>query len=167
MDAWWMCEVPYPDVPKSVLDSADSVRASLPNRWCDPRVAADLFEQAIDHYLLCDELGLNIGTTEHHAGINSLLGANPMLVSILARQTRKCRILSLGTLVKDRGYRQVWGSIAAENHRMLELASDLGFKRKMDRHEPALTCARTEKTAYSSPRCAGGTAFLRRWWGSF
>jgi alkanesulfonate monooxygenase SsuD/methylene tetrahydromethanopterin reductase-like flavin-dependent oxidoreductase (luciferase family) len=102
MDAWWMCEVPYPDVPKSVLDSADSVRASLPNRWCDPRVAADLFEQAIDHYLLCDELGLNIGTTEHHAGINSLLGANPMLVSILARQTRKCRILSLGTLVSLR-----------------------------------------------------------------
>ncbi len=39
---------------------------------------------------------------EHHAGINSLLGANPMLVGILARQTRKARILSLGTLVSLR-----------------------------------------------------------------
>jgi alkanesulfonate monooxygenase SsuD/methylene tetrahydromethanopterin reductase-like flavin-dependent oxidoreductase (luciferase family) len=102
MEAWWMCEVPYPNVPKAVLDAADSVRASLPNRWCDPRIAADLFQEVIDEYLLCDELGLNIGTTEHHAGINSLLGSNPMLVSILARQTRKARILSLGTLVSLR-----------------------------------------------------------------
>ena len=102
MDAWWMCEVPYPHVPQAVLDEADSVRASLPNRYCDPRVAADLFEEAIDEYLLCDEMGLNVCATEHHAGINSLVGSNPMLVSILARQTRKARILSLGTLVSLR-----------------------------------------------------------------
>jgi alkanesulfonate monooxygenase SsuD/methylene tetrahydromethanopterin reductase-like flavin-dependent oxidoreductase (luciferase family) len=102
MDAWWMCEVPYPHVPKAVLEATDSVRASLPNRYCDPRVAADLFEEAIDEYLLCDEMGLNVCATEHHAGINSLLGANPMLVGILARQTRKARILSLGTLVSLR-----------------------------------------------------------------
>jgi alkanesulfonate monooxygenase SsuD/methylene tetrahydromethanopterin reductase-like flavin-dependent oxidoreductase (luciferase family) len=102
MDAWWMCEVPYPHVPKAVLDAADSVRASLPNQYCDPRVAADLFEEAIDEYLLCDEMGLNVCATEHHAGINSLLGANPMLLGILARQTRKARILSLGTLVSLR-----------------------------------------------------------------
>ena len=102
MDAWWMCEVPYPHVPKEVLDAADSVRASLPNRFCDPRIAADLFEEAIEEYLLCDEMGLNVCATEHHAGINSLLGANPMLLGILARQTRKARILSLGTLVSLR-----------------------------------------------------------------
>jgi alkanesulfonate monooxygenase SsuD/methylene tetrahydromethanopterin reductase-like flavin-dependent oxidoreductase (luciferase family) len=102
MDAWWMCEVPYPNVPKTVLDAADSVRASLPNRWCDPRVAADLFDEVIDEYLLCDDVGLNIGVTEHHAGINSLVASNPMLVSILARQTRKARILSLGTLISLR-----------------------------------------------------------------
>ena len=96
MDAWWMCEMPYPHVPQEVLDAADSVRASLPNRYCDPRVAADLFEEVIDEYLLCDEIGLNVCAIEHHAGINSLVGSNPMLVSILARQTRKVRILSLG-----------------------------------------------------------------------
>ena len=99
MDAWWMCEVPYPHVPDAVLDAAPSVRASLPNRYCDPRIAADLFEEVIDEYLLCDEMGLNVCATEHHAGINSLVGSNPMLVAILARQTRKARILSLGTLI--------------------------------------------------------------------
>jgi acetyltransferase len=42
---------------------------------------------------------------------------------------------------KRRGYRELWGSIAAENTRMLDLASDLGFKRKIDPYEPALTIA--------------------------
>ncbi len=102
MDAWWQCEVPYPFVPRVVLDAAQSVRGSLPNRYCDPRIAADLFEEVIDEFLLCDDLGLNVLAIEHHAGINSLLGANPMLVGILARQTRKARILSLGTLVSLR-----------------------------------------------------------------
>jgi alkanesulfonate monooxygenase SsuD/methylene tetrahydromethanopterin reductase-like flavin-dependent oxidoreductase (luciferase family) len=102
MDAWWQCEVPYPFVPKEVLDAADSVRGSLPNRYCDPKIAADLFEEVIDEFLLCDELGVNVLAIEHHAGINSLLGANPMLVGILARQTRQARILSLGTLISLR-----------------------------------------------------------------
>lgn len=102
MDAWWQCEVPYPFVPQEILDAADSVRGSLPNKYCDPKVAADLFEEVIDEFLLCDDLGLNVLAIEHHAGINSLLGANPMLVGILARQTRHVRILSLGTLISLR-----------------------------------------------------------------
>jgi alkanesulfonate monooxygenase SsuD/methylene tetrahydromethanopterin reductase-like flavin-dependent oxidoreductase (luciferase family) len=102
MDAWWQCEIPYPFVPQTVLDAADSVRASLPNHYCDPRLAADLFAEVIDEFLLCDDLGLNVLAIEHHAGINSLISSNPMLVGILARQTRKARILSLGTLVSLR-----------------------------------------------------------------
>ncbi|HUH84756.1 MAG TPA: LLM class flavin-dependent oxidoreductase [Stellaceae bacterium] len=102
MDAWWQCEIPYPFVPQEVLDAADSVRASLPNRYCDPKIAADLFAEVIDEFLLCDELGMNVIAIEHHAGINSLIGANPMLVGILARQTRKVRLLSLGTLISLR-----------------------------------------------------------------
>jgi len=102
MDAWWQCEIPYPFVPQEVLDAADSVRASLPNRYCDPKIAADLFAEVIDEFLLCDDLGMNVLAIEHHAGINSLIGSNPMLVGILARQTKKVRILSLGTLVSLR-----------------------------------------------------------------
>jgi alkanesulfonate monooxygenase SsuD/methylene tetrahydromethanopterin reductase-like flavin-dependent oxidoreductase (luciferase family) len=102
MDAWWQCEVPYPFVPQEVINATDSVRASLPNRYCDPQVAADLFEEVIDEFLLCDDLGMNVLAVEHHAGINSLLGANPLLVGILARQTRQVRILSLGTLISLR-----------------------------------------------------------------
>jgi alkanesulfonate monooxygenase SsuD/methylene tetrahydromethanopterin reductase-like flavin-dependent oxidoreductase (luciferase family) len=102
MDAWFHNEITYPFVPQDILDSVDSVRGSLPNKYCDPRIAADLFEESLDEFLLCDDVGLNVVAIEHHAGINSLLGANPLLLGILARQTRKARILSLGTLVSLR-----------------------------------------------------------------
>src|SRR5262249_40351639 len=102
MDAWFHNEITYPFVPDDVLDRADSVRASLPNKYSDPRVAADLFEECLDEFMLCDDVGLNVVAIEHHAGINSLLGANPLLLGILARQTRRVRILSLGTLISLR-----------------------------------------------------------------
>ncbi|HXJ83427.1 MAG TPA: LLM class flavin-dependent oxidoreductase [Candidatus Methylomirabilis sp.] len=102
MDAWFHNEITYPFVPEDVLEQADSVRASLPSRYCDPRVAADLFEECLDEFMLCDDEGLNVVAIEHHAGINSLLGANPLLLGILARQTRRARILSLGTLISLR-----------------------------------------------------------------
>ncbi|GGC28472.1 monooxygenase [Siccirubricoccus deserti] len=102
MDAWWQCEIPYPYVDKSITDAADSVRASLPNRLCDPKIAADLFHEVLDEFALCDELGMNVLCIEHHAGINSLIGSNPMITGILARQTKNVRVLSLGTLVSLR-----------------------------------------------------------------
>ena len=102
MDAWYQCENPYPFVPQEILDSVDSVRASLPNGYCDPKIAADLFEEVLDEFLLCDDHGLNVCAVEHHAGVNSLFGANPLIVGILARQTKKVRILSMGTLLSLR-----------------------------------------------------------------
>jgi len=102
MQLWNHCENPYPFVPAEVLDAADSARASLPNRYCDPRVAAQLYDEVFDEYQLCDELGINIVTNEHHAGINNLFAANPLITGIVARITRRVRILSLGTLVTVR-----------------------------------------------------------------
>jgi alkanesulfonate monooxygenase SsuD/methylene tetrahydromethanopterin reductase-like flavin-dependent oxidoreductase (luciferase family) len=102
MQAWYLNENPYPFVPQHVLDAADSVRGSLPNKYCDPKIAADLFEEALDEYLLCDDIGINVVSNEHHSGINCLFGASPLILGILARQTRNVRILSLGTLVTVR-----------------------------------------------------------------
>src|SRR6266487_3902580 len=102
MDAWFHCENPYPFVSEEVLGNVDSVRASLPNKYCDPEVAARLFEETLDEYLLCDELGLNITSSEHHAGINCLYGASPVILGIVARQTRNIRLLSMGTLITVR-----------------------------------------------------------------
>jgi alkanesulfonate monooxygenase SsuD/methylene tetrahydromethanopterin reductase-like flavin-dependent oxidoreductase (luciferase family) len=102
MKAWYHCENVYPFVPQEVLDRADSVRASLPNKYCDPRIAADLFHECLDEHLLCDDIGVNVVSIEHHAGINSLYGASTMILGIIARQTKNVRILSLGTLITVR-----------------------------------------------------------------
>jgi len=102
MDLWSHCENPYPFVPNEVLQAADSVRAALPNRYCDPMIASRLFDEIFDEHALCDDLGINIVTTEHHAGINNLCGANPLVTAIVARITKKAKILSLGTLVTVR-----------------------------------------------------------------
>jgi alkanesulfonate monooxygenase SsuD/methylene tetrahydromethanopterin reductase-like flavin-dependent oxidoreductase (luciferase family) len=102
MQAWYLCENPYPFVPEDVLDGAESVRGSLPNKYCDPKVASRLFQEVLDEYLLCDDVGLNIISNEHHAGINCLFGASPLTLGILARETKNVRLLSLGTLITVR-----------------------------------------------------------------
>jgi alkanesulfonate monooxygenase SsuD/methylene tetrahydromethanopterin reductase-like flavin-dependent oxidoreductase (luciferase family) len=102
VQTWYHCENTYPFVPPEVLASADSVRGSLPNKYCDPKIAADLFHECLDEHLLCDDLGVNIVSIEHHSGINSLYGASPMILGNIARQTSKVRILSQGTLVTVR-----------------------------------------------------------------
>ena len=38
MQTWYHCENTYPFVPPEVLAQADSVRGSLPNRYCDPKI---------------------------------------------------------------------------------------------------------------------------------
>jgi alkanesulfonate monooxygenase SsuD/methylene tetrahydromethanopterin reductase-like flavin-dependent oxidoreductase (luciferase family) len=102
MELWNHCENPYPFVPAEVLDQADSARASLPNRYCDPVIASRLYDEVFEEYELCDELGLNIVTNEHHAGINNLFAANPLITGIVVRITKKVRVLSLGTLITVR-----------------------------------------------------------------
>ena len=60
MELWNHCENPYPFVPAEVLDQAESVRASLPNEYCDPDIAAQLYDDIFEEYRLCDDLGLHI-----------------------------------------------------------------------------------------------------------
>src|SRR5579884_3323266 len=102
MELWNHCENPYPFVPAEVLDAADSARASLPNRYCDPRIAAQLYDEVLDEYQYCDDLGINIVTNEHHSGINNLYAANPVITGAVVRLTKKVRVLTLGTLITVR-----------------------------------------------------------------
>ena len=65
MEVWYHNENPYPFVPQDVLDRTDSVRASLANKYCDPAIAANLFEETLDEFLLCDDQGINVVAIEH------------------------------------------------------------------------------------------------------
>ncbi|MFZ3358984.1 MAG: LLM class flavin-dependent oxidoreductase [Xanthobacteraceae bacterium] len=77
-------------------DHSGSLRVILPNRKCDPHVAADLFHRYYDEYQLCDELGLDIMLNEHHQTATCMSSAVVIGLAVLARATKTARLLVLG-----------------------------------------------------------------------
>jgi alkanesulfonate monooxygenase SsuD/methylene tetrahydromethanopterin reductase-like flavin-dependent oxidoreductase (luciferase family) len=77
-------------------DHSGSLRVILPNRKCDPRIAADLFHRYYDEYQLCDELGLDIMLNEHHQTATCMSSAVVIGLAVLSRITKKARLLVLG-----------------------------------------------------------------------
>lgn len=77
-------------------DHSGSLRVILPNRKCDPRIAADLFHRYYDEYQICDEIGLDIMLNEHHQSATCMSSAVVIGLAVLARATKKARLLVLG-----------------------------------------------------------------------
>src|SRR2546421_6694731 len=93
-------EQPYPDAWK---DHGGSLRVNLPSRKCDPTIAADLFHRYYDEWLLADELGFDIMLNEHHQTATCMSATVVVGLSVLARETRRARLLVLGYPI---GHRQ-------------------------------------------------------------
>jgi alkanesulfonate monooxygenase SsuD/methylene tetrahydromethanopterin reductase-like flavin-dependent oxidoreductase (luciferase family) len=100
MKVYQFTEQPYPDAWK---DHQGSLRVNLPNRKCDPVVAADLFHRYYDEWLLADELGFDIMLNEHHQTATCMSSTVIVALSVLARQTKRARLLVLGYPI---GHRQ-------------------------------------------------------------
>jgi alkanesulfonate monooxygenase SsuD/methylene tetrahydromethanopterin reductase-like flavin-dependent oxidoreductase (luciferase family) len=77
-------------------DHSGSLRVILPNRKCDPRIAADLFHRYYDEYQICDEIGLHIMLNEHHQSATCMSSAVVIGLAVLARATKQARLLVLG-----------------------------------------------------------------------
>lgn len=77
----------------------DSLRVTLPNRHCDPRVASRIINERLDEWVLCDELGLDIMVNEHHSTATCLSPSAGVPLAMLARQTKRARLLGLGFAV--------------------------------------------------------------------
>jgi alkanesulfonate monooxygenase SsuD/methylene tetrahydromethanopterin reductase-like flavin-dependent oxidoreductase (luciferase family) len=92
-------EQPYPEAWKPEFES---LRVTLPNRLCDPAKAADLFHRYYDEWMLADELGLDIMVNEHHATATCLSASANLALGILARITKKARLLALGVPLANR-----------------------------------------------------------------
>src|SRR5262245_2596444 len=101
MEVWHFTEMPYPALPPA--DQIDSMWVTLPNAIFDPRVGAELYQRYLDEYVIADELGFNLMLNEHHQTATCLNAAVPLTAAILARQTRRGRILVLGNPVANRG----------------------------------------------------------------
>lgn len=77
-------------------DHGGSLRVNLPNRKLDPEIAADLLHRYYDEWLLADELGFDIMVNEHHQTATCMSSAAVVTLAILARQTKRARLLVLG-----------------------------------------------------------------------
>ncbi|MBM3486630.1 MAG: LLM class flavin-dependent oxidoreductase [Alphaproteobacteria bacterium] len=127
MQAWYFSEGAYHYLPEE--SSYNSIRVSLPNAIYDPVKGADLYHRYLDEWCYADEIGLNIMTNEHHQTATNLIPAVPLIAAILARETKKVRILILGNPLANR--RQPVR--VAEEMAMIDVISrgrlDVGFVR--------------------------------------
>ena len=100
MKTWWFTEDCYPHLPEE--STYRSIRVDLPNKHCDPETAHELYNRYLDLWCACDDIGLEIMLNEHHQTATCMVPAAPILLGILARQTKKARLLILGNPLPNR-----------------------------------------------------------------
>ncbi len=82
--------------PEAWENHGGSLRVVLPNAKCDPQIAADRFHRYYDEWKLADELGFDIMMNEHHSTATCLSSTVVVTLSVLARETKRARLLVLG-----------------------------------------------------------------------
>ena len=124
MKVWHFSEMAYhPAWPQL----GELYRVTIPSRLYDPKVGADLYHRYLDEWALCDELGINIMTNEHHATATCANSVCTIPMAILARETKKVRLLALGMPIGNRND----PIRVAEEYSMLDVISrgriEMGF----------------------------------------
>ncbi len=100
MKTWFFTEDAYPHLPDA--DTYESIRVNLPNGNFDPDVGADLYHMYLDLWCKADELGLEIMNNEHHQTATCMVPAAPLMLAVLARETKRARLLILGNPIANR-----------------------------------------------------------------
>lgn len=100
MRTWFFTEDAYPDLPDA--ETYESIRVNLPNKHFDPKRGADLYHMYLDMWCAADEMGLEIMNNEHHQTATCMVPAAPLMLSILARETKRARLLILGNPISNR-----------------------------------------------------------------
>jgi alkanesulfonate monooxygenase SsuD/methylene tetrahydromethanopterin reductase-like flavin-dependent oxidoreductase (luciferase family) len=93
MKVYHFSENPYPQAWDA---DPHSLRVTLPNRHFDPKAGANLINRYIDEWALCDELGLDIWVNEHHSTPTCITASTMLPMAMLARETKRARLLTLG-----------------------------------------------------------------------
>ncbi|HWP28841.1 MAG TPA: LLM class flavin-dependent oxidoreductase [Chloroflexota bacterium] len=102
MLAYHFTEMPYPYVPPEVEEAIGSARVIVPNSYCAPKIAADLYNRYLDEYEYADELGLEIMLNEHHQTMTCLDAIVPISAAALVRRTKRARIAIVGSPLPHR-----------------------------------------------------------------
>jgi alkanesulfonate monooxygenase SsuD/methylene tetrahydromethanopterin reductase-like flavin-dependent oxidoreductase (luciferase family) len=100
MRSFYFSENAYPYLPDA--STYDSIRVTLPNKLYDPKIGAELYHRYFDEWQLADELGLNVMVNEHHSTATNLNPSGAVVLGVLARITKRARILMLGLPIANR-----------------------------------------------------------------
>ena len=101
MRTWYFSEMAYHPAWDEGL-ARGSMRVVLPNGVIDPHVAHGLLNRYLDEFALCDEEGLDIMVNEHHSTATCMTVSVPMALAVIARETKRARLLSLGNPIANR-----------------------------------------------------------------
>ncbi len=101
MRTWYFSEMAYHPAWEAGL-ARGSLRVVLPSENLDPHQAHKLLTRYLDEFALCDEAGLDIMVNEHHATATCMTVSVPMALAIIARETKRARLLSLGNPIANR-----------------------------------------------------------------
>lgn len=101
MRVWYFSEMAYHPAWDEGLKRG-SLRVVLPSGNVDPQVAHGLLNRYLDEFALCDEVGLDIMINEHHSTATCMTISAPMALAVIARETKKARLLSLGSPIANR-----------------------------------------------------------------
>ena len=78
------------------VDHGGALRITIPNKRMDPIQAGDLLHRYYDEWQLADELGFDIMVNEHHSTATCMASTVVVTLSVLARITKRARLLVLG-----------------------------------------------------------------------
>ena len=101
MRVWYFSEMAYHPAWEEGLKRG-SLRVVLPSANYDPKIGHQLLNRYLDEFRLCDEVGLDIMVNEHHSTSTCLTVSVPMALAVIARETKRARLLSLGTPIANR-----------------------------------------------------------------
>jgi hypothetical protein len=101
MRCWYFSEMAYHPAWEAGL-ARGTLRVVLPSSNFDPPTAHRLLNRYLDEFALCDEVGLDIMVNEHHSTATCMTVSVPMALAIIARETKRARLLSLGTPIANR-----------------------------------------------------------------
>jgi len=124
MQVWHFSEMAYHPAWEEL---GNSLRNVVPSSAYDPVVGADLYHRYLDEWALCDELGINIMVNEHHTTATCATSVCTIPMAILARETKKVRLLCLGMPIANR----MDAVRVAEEYAMIDVISrgrlEMGF----------------------------------------
>jgi alkanesulfonate monooxygenase SsuD/methylene tetrahydromethanopterin reductase-like flavin-dependent oxidoreductase (luciferase family) len=92
MKVFHFTEQPY----SPAWEGEGPLRIVIPNKRLDPKLASDLFHRYYDEWQLADELGFDIMCNEHHSTATCMASTVVVTLSVLARITKRARLLVLG-----------------------------------------------------------------------